>query len=283
MEFKVRCYHSDSNENVIGVEVVAYDGDDEIDKIILVSSDQLTELISRLDNLDSTYVKPRDLLDILSNTEQKTDINAKTLNGFASDEFLKDSDRTTRVFKPDAHADTTGEYGKATTTNYGHAKVIDNVNEGVYRAGEALAAHQGYELNREITSLKDSSLKSSLRVLVGKYSQMENPATNGEYGTRIQLPSSGDGIYVRALCDLPDFDYTKLTIYIDFNNVSYMFKSSNSQTTRKIYPEDDGTAVTSKLAVEQQVGLNFIVSIFATYAGNVVYPATAIKRVEIVQ
>ena len=281
MEFKVRCFHSDSNENVIGVEVVAYDGNDEIDKIILVSSEQLTTLINQIESIEDKFIDSGELLDILSNTEQKTNINAKLFNGMASDVFLKKNDVSNYLFKPDKHASTKTEYGIGSSSEYGHLKVIDNLNTSYPTSGEALSAHQGYELNKDLTDLKNNSLKSSLRVLVGKWSQKDDDTKNGEYGTRIQVQPSGDGIYARVLCDLPNFDYKKLDIFIDFNGTSYYFNSSNSDANRKIYSENDGTATTGRLGVNQQAGTDFIVSVFAKYAGNEVYPTTTIKRVEV--
>lgn len=276
MEFIVRCYHNDGDDNVIGAEVVVYDGDDEISKIILTDETKLNELARKLDNLDSTYVDVQELQDILINSGQSHAINASLFNGMASDVFLKKSDITTYSFRPASHASTSTAYGVGNTNEFGHVKIIDDTTHERYIAGEALSAHQGYELNRRLSTIESNSLKSSLRVLVGRYSDKK-----GEYGTRIQVPPSGDGIYARILCDVPGFDYTKLTVFIDFNGTSYEFSSSQGAANRKIYPDENNTAITGRLGVNQPLGSDFIVSVFAKYNDDV-YPATAIKRVGVV-
>ena len=120
MEFIVRCYHKDSDDNVIGAEVVAYDGDDEIDKIILTDETLINELINRLDNLDSTFVKPTQLRDILANVNQGNVINASLFNGMQSDVFLKKSERNSYLFKPISHAVSGSDYGLGNKNENGH-------------------------------------------------------------------------------------------------------------------------------------------------------------------
>lgn len=157
VEFKLRCYHNDSNDKIIGAEVVIYDGTDVVDTITIVDQTKLDELTEKLNNLDDTYIDREELIDILKNTSQDTIINASTFNGLASDKFLKVSDATTRVFKPAPHASTKNEYGLGSVTEHGHVKTVDNLTRERNVAGEALSAHQGYELNQRLLAQEADS------------------------------------------------------------------------------------------------------------------------------
>ena len=156
MEWKVRCYHNDGEDNIIGAEVIAYNGNDVISKIILTDETQLNELARKLDNLDSTYVDTDELKRFLSNDNQENKINASLFNGMASDVFLKKTDVKTYSFEPDKHSSTSSKYGLGSTTEYGHVKLIDNLNSERCNAGEVLSSHQGYVLNDKINDLDDS-------------------------------------------------------------------------------------------------------------------------------
>lgn len=275
-DFKVRCYHQDSEENMIGAEVIIYDGEDKIDTITIVDKTKLDELTTKLDSLDSTYVDMGELVDILTNGSENHTINATLLNGFQSDAFLKKTDRNTYSFHPTSHTSQNGEYGIASKTEYGHIKIIDNVSSERYKDGEALSAHQGYELNNKLSDLQDIIFKSSLRILIGRYSDKK-----GEYGTRIQVPPSGDGIYARILCEHPNFDYESLKLFIDFNNVQYEFNTNQSEANRKLYLDNNGSVISGRLGVDQPSGSQFLVTAFVKHDGDIVYPATTIKRVEV--
>ncbi len=157
MEWKVRCYRNDGEDNIIGAEVIAYKGNgDEISKIVLTDETQLNELARKLDNLDSTYVDMKELVSFLSNDGQKNKINASLFNGMKSDVFLKKTDVKTYSFEPDKHSSTSSTYGLGSTSEYGHVKLIDNLTSERYNAGEVLSSHQGYVLNDKINDLDDS-------------------------------------------------------------------------------------------------------------------------------
>ena len=49
---------------------------------------------------------------------------------------------------PQNHASTDTKYGVATSGNYGHTKIINNLTTSSYVDGQALSAYQGYELNQ---------------------------------------------------------------------------------------------------------------------------------------
>lgn len=49
---------------------------------------------------------------------------------------------------PQNHASTATTYGVATSGNYGHTKIINNLTTSSYVDGQALSAYQGYQLNQ---------------------------------------------------------------------------------------------------------------------------------------
>lgn len=55
---------------------------------------------------------------------------------------------------PKDHSSTTTTYGAATTSKYGHTKIVDNLDAETYVDGEVLSAHQGYALAQAIGTTK---------------------------------------------------------------------------------------------------------------------------------
>lgn len=56
---------------------------------------------------------------------------------------------------PTSHASSSTTYGVATSSSYGHAKVIDNLTTSSINNGYALHAHQGYLLNNRLSDVED--------------------------------------------------------------------------------------------------------------------------------
>lgn len=56
---------------------------------------------------------------------------------------------------PTSHASSATTYGVATSSSYGHAKVIDNLTTSSTSSGYALHAHQGYLLNNRLSDVED--------------------------------------------------------------------------------------------------------------------------------
>ena len=281
MRFETKIYSYSADEKIIGAEVIVYnEAGDKIKSIVVCDETQLQELEEKLDTLDETYVDHDELETILTNSNEDTIINATKLNGYQGDQFVLQSQLENASFKPLAHASTSNAYGLGSNYNYGHVKAIDNLNqsdEGVN--GEALSSHQGYVLDQKIEALKSSVIKSSLRILIGRF---EDKA--GEYGTRIIAQRGTNGIYARILCEDPQFDASKVTLFLDINGVSYEFKSTNQDANRKLTNATDipGTVISGRLGI----GNNFptgehILLAFARYNGDTIYPATAIKKIKV--
>ena len=158
VEIETKCYYKDGEDNVIGVEVIVYDGSGDVNSIIITNPDEINELKYKVNHLSETFIDASELNTILANTGLTTNINAKTLNGLASDKFLKVADKDNYSYKPKIHSSTNNDYGWGSETEYGHNKIIDNLTRDRFVNGESLAAHQGYELNKKIKTLEDNGL-----------------------------------------------------------------------------------------------------------------------------
>ena len=63
-------------------------------------------------------------------------------------------------FAPKSHATSSTTYGIGTESNYGHTKIVNNLNQVSYIDGAALSAYQGYVLNQN----KQNSLVSGTNI-----------------------------------------------------------------------------------------------------------------------
>ena len=158
VDIETDCYYKDDEDNVIGVQVIIYDGQGNVETIVLTNPQEISELKQKVNHLDERFIDKDELESILKNTAQGTDINASKLNNFTSDQFLKVADKDSYSYKPKFHASTNkDEYGAGTATEYGHTKIIDDLtHERPGVPGEALSAHQGYELNKRIKGLENN-------------------------------------------------------------------------------------------------------------------------------
>ena len=278
LRFETKIYNYSADEKIIGAEVTVYDEDgDKIDSIIVTDETQLQRLEEALEVIDETYVQYTSLNSILENLDESTPINATKLNGYQGDAFVLQDDLETILTNPKPHASPNTNYGAGSTSNYGHVKLRDNLNASSYISGEALSSYQGALLKQQIDSLNDRAVKSSLIVLIGRYEDKQ-----GEYGTRIIGQRGVNGVYARIYCDDPNFNASKLILYLDINGVSYEFKASNTDEKRRLYDATDipGSVVSGRLAI----GSGFptgehIMTVFCRYLDNTIYPVTGLKRI----
>lgn len=63
-----------------------------------------------------------------------------------------------RQFPPLDHASTEWTYGPGTSTEYGHCRIIDNLNTSTNSTGYALSAHQGYVLEQKFGTVQIMSI-----------------------------------------------------------------------------------------------------------------------------
>ncbi|WP_407422039.1 hypothetical protein [Methanobrevibacter sp.] len=96
--FKANVYHED-NDNLIGAEVIVYDGDTPIDSILITSKSSYDELVEEIASLSSRFVSFREqselsektIEEILENSENEIGINASLLNGHTPNYYAKAS------------------------------------------------------------------------------------------------------------------------------------------------------------------------------------------------
>lgn len=79
-----------------------------------------------------------------------------------NDSFIKLDNLTFNPndFAPKSHATSSTTYGIGTESNYGHTKVVNNLNQISHIDGVALSAYQGYVLNQG----KQNSLVSGTNI-----------------------------------------------------------------------------------------------------------------------
>ena len=278
MRFETKIYNYTTDEKIIGAEVTVYDEEgDKIDTIAVTDATRLQELEDALDSIDSRYVEATTLNDILANLNEDNTINATKLNGYQGDAFvlLSDIQDNSVSAKPKAHASTGTSYGVGTTSNYGHVKVRDNLTASSYVSGEALASHQGKVLNDRIDEVQASNVINSLRILIGRYEDGQ-----GEYGTRILAQRGVNGIYARILCEDPNFDASKLVLFLDIYGNSYEFTSDKTDANRRLTNAGDGTVLSGRLAIGSNSPTGeYILTAFCRYKDNTIYPATTLKKI----
>lgn len=155
VDYKTRIFFEPDNDSV-GAEVKIYSSDGEnIDNIVITTDSVYKELMERLDNFDENYVSQEELLEQLTNVSDNIVINATTLDGFSADQFAKlnHNELHQGYFAPVNHAAQSNRYGLADAGNYGHVRLIDNLNTQTFVDGEALSAHQGKVLQDNINNI----------------------------------------------------------------------------------------------------------------------------------
>ena len=98
-------------------------------------------------------------------------------------------------FAPKSHATSSATYGIGTESNYGHTKVVNNLNQVSYADGVALSAYQGYVLNQNkqnslvsgtnIKTINNQSLLGAGNIQVASNVDMSDCYTKTEIDTMI--------------------------------------------------------------------------------------------------
>lgn len=157
------------------------------------------------DSIYTTHDKPSKSDVGLGNVDNKS---SATIRG----EITSSNVTTALGFTPPPknHASTATTYGVATSSNYGHTKIINNLTTSSYADGQALSAYQGKILSDKITNANDriTSTGNSLYdeivatngVLGGRIDDLENSlkplaTTNYSYGTAAPTGGSNGDIY----------------------------------------------------------------------------------------
>lgn len=224
VDFNVDAYYSGNNE-LLGASITVYDEEGVVDSITVSDATELNSFRTSLQNLLNTYIQKGTLTEqnletILANNNATISINAKTLQGHGASDFSLSNHNHQGLYAPLAHASNLDNtpYGKGDTSNYGHVKLINNLNETEYTNGKALSAYQGKLLNDRITTL-ESIHKPKLTL--GRYKDNTGAIDGLGWGAVTVNRGIGDGIGVKIEVDIPNFDYSDLTVHCVVNGVLY--------------------------------------------------------------
>ena len=219
----------DGSNNEAGITITVTDGT-EISEFTVSDATRLNTLIAELEKFDNKYVSYTQLIDVLLNNNSEIRINATTLNNMASDKYAKAEDLKKYSTVPTDHSSTTTSYGVGDKSEYGHLKITDDLNTTA--SDTALSATGAKKLNDTVASLSSNAQKNSLRIFLGR-----NRTDNGEQGTTLNI-HKGEIIYAHVVCDIPNYDYTKLSVVFYINGRAYTRKVGNDGKTLNA----DGTA-----------------------------------------
>lgn len=237
MEFETNVTSRDDEGHIIGADVNFYDDSgNRVHQVVICEEQQLQDLVDAIEELDTRYVRPDELNNILANAAEDTVINATKLNDLNSASFALRNHNHDSKYCGKYHASTANEYGVGNQSEYGHVKTRNNLTAPNFIGGEALAAYQGTLLNQRLASVESSSselaekyYRNSLRIKIGRWSDNQ-----GEDGTRIQLNYKSDGIYAKLYCDKTDFNYNDKDVILVLNNIPYTRTTNNAGKSERL-------------------------------------------------
>lgn len=254
MEFETNVTSKDDEGHIIGADVNFYDDSgNRVHQVVICEEQQLQDLVDAIEELDTRYVRPDELNNILANAAEDTVINATKLNDLNSASFALRNHNHDSKYCGKYHASTANEYGVGNQSEYGHVKTINNLTAPNFVGGEALAAYQGTLLNQRLASVESSSgelaekyYRNSLRIKIGRWSDNQ-----GEDGTKIQiLHGSGNGIYAKLYCDKPGFKVNNRDLILVINGVPYVRTTDNNGKSEKLTIKlDKGTYIMSAFSM----------------------------------
>ena len=270
MEFETNVTSRDDEGHIIGADVNFYDDSgNKVHQVVICEEQQLQELVDIIESLDTAFVRPAELEEVLRNTAESTVINATKLNDMNSGDFAV-RNHTHNNYCEKNHASSSNAYGLGDGSNYGHVKTRNNLSATGFISGEALSAYQGALLNQRVSTLenKQSSIeekyyRNSMRIKIGRYSD-----SSGEDNTIIELvQGSGNGVYAKLYCDKPGYNFNNREVILVINGIPY------TRTT-------DNAGKTGKLAINLPKG-TYLVDAFIKGADGV-YPANDTKIVKVI-
>lgn len=184
-EFVVSVYEEG---DVIGAEVKVSSGDT-IESIEIVDAEDLNTLQQSIQNIINNYASKTYLDTTLANNDLSKTINATKLDGHTSNYYATATHE--HQYAPISHSDTTGQYGVATDTSYGHVKTINGLTDNSYVSGRALSSYQGKLLDDKTTTIKnevearggffiyDCSVQRGTQMVIKAYNADGTPMANG--------------------------------------------------------------------------------------------------------
>lgn len=158
VNYKTRIFF-EPETNSLGADVIIYsDEGDKVDTILITSESKYNELYQQIQEIDNRFIDLNELTTILANVQNELEINATKFAGLDITSFSLVG-HTHEDLPPKNHASVNQEYGVASTSEYGHAKLINNLAVSQYIRGEALSAYQGSVLKDLIDTVKSDLMK----------------------------------------------------------------------------------------------------------------------------
>lgn len=149
VDYKTRIFY-ETETGMMGAEVKLYSEEGEnIDNIVITSESKLKEIAEAVLEMDDNYVDMNELTTVLLNASEQLTINATRFQGYVPADFAR-ALHSHSEYAQINHATPQDVYGKGTTVNYGHNKIINDLTSSNYIDGEALAAYQGKVLSDKI-------------------------------------------------------------------------------------------------------------------------------------
>jgi len=158
VNYKTRIFF-EPETNSLGADVIIYSEEgDKIDTILITSESKYNELHQQIQEIDNKFIDVNELTTILVNVQNELEINATKFAGMDINSFSLVG-HTHEDLPPKNHASVNQEYGVASTSEFGHAKLINNLAVSQYNSGEALSAYQGNVLKNLIDTVKSDLMK----------------------------------------------------------------------------------------------------------------------------
>lgn len=236
MDIESEVYYKDNNGDLIGANVLIYnDTEDIVEKIVIVEEKCLQALKDTLNNLDKTYLHKEELIKILTNEKEDTEINATHLNNMNSADFALRK-HTHDEYATKNHSSSKPDHGLSSTSEYGHCRVRNDLTAPTYIKGEALSAYQGQVIGNRLTAVESTAnnvyenyTKNSMRIKIGRWSD-----NAGENGTKIEVNYKSDGIYAKLYCDKSDFNYNDKEVVLVINGIPYIRKINENGKSERL-------------------------------------------------
>ena len=213
---------------IVSADVTLYNDENVIVKKICITDEStLKELEERVIECETNYYDRDEITNILKNDNLTYNINATTVAGkdLTHVVTMEDIERLLNGKSDKPHAVINGdEYGKGSTSKYGHVRLVNNLGSSAFVDGEALAANQGKIINDLINTVQEQNnlrankyYKNSLQVRIGR---IRNNKREGEYGMKL-CTGTGDGIYAHVTCDMPDYTVEGKKVMLVINGAAY--------------------------------------------------------------
>ena len=174
---------------------------------------------------------------------------------------------------PTSHLSSTTDYGVGTSTQYGHCKIINNLNQSLYIVGYSLSAYQGKVLKDLIDAKANSThthTKSEITDFPNIPSKTSDLTNDGDDGSNVFIKDN-DSRLSNNRNPLSNNLAPTSTHLVDLNNVRgtgfyYALGNANIQYVSNL-PIDWGN-ISFYLTVEETNNANYCKQTITSYEGE---------------